>query len=451
MKIIIVGCGNVGRTLAEQLSLEKHDITVVDKREDVVNDLANRLDVMGVVGNGASFSVLLDAGVKTADLLIAVTGQDERNLLCCLIAKKAGNCQTIARVTDPIYSKEIGFIKEELGLSLIINPQRAAAREITRLLKFPSALHIDTFAKSRVEMVNISLEEDSVLCNMKMRDMPSKLHCDVLIAIVKRGDEVIIPDGNFVFKGHDEISVVASSDKTMEFVKKLGMPTAAAKNALILGGGNTAIYITELLMQMGIRVKIIERDKDRCEELKDLLADAMIINGDATDKELLLEEGLAGAQAVICTTDIDEENIMLALYAKHESNAKVITRIHRVSYDEILDSMDVGSIIYPKYIMAEAIIKYVRAMKNSMGSNIETLYKMADNKVEALEFRIKEDAPVVGIPLQELKLKPNMLIGCITHKGVVTIPKGQSVIEVGDTVILITTTTGLHDIRDAVR
>ena len=451
MKIIIVGCGNVGSTLAEQLSREGHDITVVDAREQMVDNITNSCDVLGIVGNGASFNVLSEAGVAGAHLLIAVTGSDELNLLCCLIAKKAGNCHTIARVSNPVYGREISFIKEELGLSMIINPQQAAAREMARLLKFPSAIKVDSFAKSRVELVTYRIEEGNPLCNMMLKDMGSHLHCDVLVAIVERGEEVIIPDGNFELKAKDEISIVGTQMNTVAFFKKLGAPTASAKEVLIIGGGRTTIYLTKQLLEMGIKVKIIERDEKRCEELTEMLPKALIICGDGTDKELLMEEGVVETGAFITTTNFDEENIMLSLFAKSISKAKRITKVHRISYDELIDSLDVGSIIYPKYITAEHIIKYVRAMRNSMGSNIETLYRLNDNQVEAMEFVIKEDSPVVGIPLQELRLKPNMLIACITHKGQVTTPNGQSVIEVGDTVILVTTTTGLHDIRDAVR
>lgn len=451
MKIIIVGCGNVGATLAEQLDKEGHGVTVIDTKEKLVNDVSDACDVMGVVGNGASYSVQMEADVNHADVLIAVTGSDELNLLCCLIAKKAGGCHTIARVSNPVYSREISFIREELGLSMIINPQLAAAREMARILKFPSALKIDYFAKSRAELVTYRLEEDSPLCNIQLKNMGSRLHSAVLVAIVERGDQVIIPNGEFELKAKDIISIIGTPVRTVEFFRKLGIPTAAARDVMVVGGGRTSIYLAKQLIEMGIRVKIIERDLHRCEELSDMLPRATIINGDGTDKELLMEEGMTRTEAFLSMTDFDEENIMLALFAKSLSRAKLITKVHRVAYDEIIDSLDVGSIIYPKFITAETIIKYVRAMYNSMGSNIETLYRLCDNRVEALEFLVKADSPVVGIPLQDLKLKKNMLIGCITHRGQVTIPRGQSVIEAGDTVILITATAGLHDIRDAIR
>lgn len=451
MKIIIVGCGNVGTTLAEQLSSEGHDITVIDTREQLVKDVSAAFDVLGIVGNGASFNVQSEADIGNADLLVAVTGADELNLLCCLIARKAGGCHTIARVSNPVYSNEIGFIKEELGLSMIINPQQTAAREMARMLKFPSALKVDTFAKSRSELLVYRIEEDSPLCNMQLKEMKGKLHCDVLIPVVERGEQIVIPGGDFRMMAKDNITVIGTQLKMMELFKKLGKPTAAVRDIMIIGGGITSIYLAKQMLQMGIKVKIIERDMKRCEELAEMLPKAMIIHGDATDKDVLLEEGLVQTGAFVANTNFDEENIMLTLFAKSLSKAKLITKIHRVAYDDIVNNLDLGSIIYPKYIMAAHIIKYVRAMKNSIDSNIESLYRLNDNRVEVLEFMIKENSPIVGIPLAELKLKPNVIIGCITHKGQLTVARGQSVIAVGDTVILITTQTGMHDIRDALK
>ena len=424
---------------------------MVDVNEKLVNGVSDAYDVLGVVGNGASLNIQREAGVDNADLLIAVTGADELNLLCCLIARKAGGCHTIARVSNPVYSREIGFIKEELGLSMIINPQMAAAQEIGRLLKFPSALKVDSFAKSRVELVIYKVPEDSALCGVKLRDLSAKVKCNVLIPIVERGEEVMIPDGEFELAAGDEITIVSPAENTIDFFKKMGDPTSVTRDIMMIGGGTTTIYLARQLLNMGVKVKIVEQDPARCEELTEMLPKALVICGDATDKELLIEEGLKTVGAFASMTNFDEENIMLTLFAKSLSKAKLFTKVHRISYDEIIESLGVGSVIYPKYITAEEIIKYVRAMKNSIGSNIETLYRLNDNRVEALEFQIREDSPVVGIPLKELNLKKNMIIGCITHKGKVEMPTGNSVIKVNDMVILITTTTGLHDIRDALR
>ena len=447
MKIVIVGCGNVGTALVEQLSGEGHNITVVDEKEELVQAITNTYDIMGIIGNGAVYSVQLEAGVGEADLLIAVTGQDELNLLCCLIARKAGGCHTIARVSNPVYYKEIAFIKEELGLSLVINPQYAVAMEIARLLKFPSALEIDTFAKGRVELVKYRIPEDSVLCDMQLKDVSSRFKSDVLICVAERGEEVHIPDGNFALKAGDDITIVAASAKIAAFFKKIGVPTMRAKDAMVIGGGGTSYYLATLLLDMGVKVKIVDKSRARCEELCELVPNAMVICGDGTERDLLLEEGLAKAESVVSMMDFDEENIMLSLYAKSISKAKVITRIHRIAYDEIIENLNLGSIVYPKNITAENIVKFVRAMQNSMGSNIESLYKLNDNRVEALEFIIREDCPLVGIPLQELKLKKNILVCSINHKGSISTPGGQSVICVGDTVVIVTTTTGFDDIR----
>lgn len=451
MQIIVVGCGNVGSTLTEQLSKEGHNITVIDCKNERLKRVTESCDVMGVLGNGASYSVQMDAGIEQADLLIAVTDSDELNLLCCLIAKKAGDCHTIARVRNPVYSREIDFIKEELGLSMVINPELTTAMAIAHLLKFPSAIEVDTFARGRVELSKIRLEKDNILVGCTMKEISFKLHCDVLICTVERGEEVIIPDGNFKLQEKDTISVVASSRNIVQFFKRMGLATGRIRDTMIVGGGSTTYYLAKQLLNMGIQVKIIEKDRDRCEELCELLPQADIIYGDGTERSVLMEEGVEGTQAFISMTNLDEENIMLSLFAKSVSHAKLVTRVHRMSYDELLDSLDIGSIVYPRYTIAESIVRYVRAMSNTLGSNVETLYKLIGDKAEALEFWIREDSPVVGIPLQELNLKPNILIACINRKGAVITPGGQDSIQVGDTVVVITTNTGLHDVRDILR
>ena len=451
MQIIIVGCGNVGATLTEQLSSEGHNVAVIDIENQKLQNLINNYDVMGVVGNGISFAVQKEAGVENAHLLIAVTGSDEANLLCCLIAKKTGGCHTIARVRNPIYNMEIDYIKEELGLSMIINPEFAAATEMTRLLKFPSAITIDSFTKGRVEVVKCRVGEDSVLCDQSLQQIASKLKSDVLICTVERDENVYIPSGQFIIRAKDEISVVGTSQKTLAFFKKLGVAVTRAKNVMIIGGGKTSYYLAKQLTAMGIQIKIIEINKERCEELSELLPKAFIVHGDGTDRNLLLQEGLIQAEAFVALTNVDEENIMLSLFAKSVSKAKLITHVHRISYDEIIDSLDIGSVIYPKYLTAEYIIKYVRAMNSSLGSNIESLYRLNDNRVEALEFSVKSDSPVIGIPLQNMAIKPNILLCSINHKGNISIPGGQSVIEAGDAVIVVTTNTRLNDIKDILK
>lgn len=451
MQIIIVGCGNVGTTLTEQLSKEGHNITVIDRDSQKAESVANRFDVMGIVGNGASFTVQNEAGIDEADLMIAVTTSDEVNLLCCLIARKAGGCNTIARVRNPIYNKEIAYIKEELGLSMVINPEYAAVSEIARLLKFPSAIKVDSFAKGRVELLKCKIGEGSVLDGRPLTYISSGLHCDVLICSVERGEQVFIPSGNFILREKDIISIVASSRKANDFFRKIGMVTNRIKNCMIIGGGETTYYLAKQLLPMGIEIKIIEQDKERCNELSELLPQAMIIRGDGTERNLLYEEGMPKAHSFVAWTNLDEENIMLSLFAKSVSKAKTITKVHRIAYDEILDSMDLGSVLYPKHITAEYILQYVRAMQNSIGSNIETLYRLIEDKVEALEFRVQEKSALVGIPLKELQLKENLLIACINRRGNIITPGGQDTIEMGDTVVVVTTNQGFHDLKDILK
>ena len=452
MNIIIAGCGKVGRALAEQLSREKHDITVIDRKPEAIQQITNIADVRGVVGNGASFEIQMDAGIDTADLMIAVTDADEVNLLCCLIAKKAGGCQTIARVRNPVYHHEIHHIKDDLGLSMVINPEWAAAMEMARLLRFPSAIDIDTFANGRIELLRFQLEEQNPLCNNKIKDLHMLSRCEVLICIVERGKEVLIPSGEVELKVGDMISVVASPVNASRFFKTIGIETNQVKNTMIIGGGKISFYLAKRLLEMGIQVKIIEKDRDACERLCEILPKAMIINGDGTDRELLAEEGLAKAEGFAALTNMDEENVMLALYAKSMSKAKKITKVNRNTFDTIIGSLNIGSLIYPKHITSETILQYVRAMQNSIGSNVETLYRLVDGNAEALEFVIKGKSEVTDIPLQELQLKPHILVCAINRKGKIIIPKGQDCIQEGDSVVIITKDCGAYkDIRDIMK
>lgn len=449
MQIVIVGCGNVGRSLIEQLSKENHNITVIEEDSDVIQNVVNNYDVMGIVGNGASYSILKDAGIESADLMIAVTDSDEINLLCCLIARKTGHCHTIARVRNPVYSREIDFIKEELGLSMVINPEEACANEAARLLKFPSANKIDTFAKGRAELIRLTVSDDSKLCDKSVKDIAQELKLPVLIGIVRRGDEVFIPNGSFIIRAKDEISVIGTPRKMLAFFKKNNMPTAGVKSTIIVGGGQTCYYLAQQLITFGIDVKIFESNAERCDELASLLPEALIIHADGTDRAELLEEGLVGAESFVVLTGVDEENIMLSLYTATVSKAKRIIRVHRAGYNELIGTLDVGSVLNPRNITADKIVQYVRGMTNSMGSQqLESLYKMDDDKVEALEFIIPAGSPVIGIPLHELPLKKGTLIACINHHGEITLPTGQSQIQEGDSVIIITTCTGFDEIED---
>ena len=452
MKIIIVGCGKVGTTLAEQLNRENHDITLIDTNEEAIQNISNSADVMGVTGNGAVYQVQMEAGIQDADLLIATTNSDELNMLCCLIAKKAGNCHTIARIRNPEYSSEIRYIREELNLSLAINPELAAAREIARLLRFPSAIKIEPFAKGRIELLKFLIPEHSLLNDMRVMDVVNRLKSNVLICVVERGNDVVIPDGNFVMKKGDKISFIASHQESADFFKKAGVDYNIVKSAMFVGGGKLTHYLCRLLEDTKIKIKIIERDEERCRQLSELLPKAMIIHGDGTDEQLLLEEGIRQTEAFASLTGFDEENIMLSLYASSQSKAKLITKVNKIAFENVINSLNLGSLIQPKMLTAEIILQYVRAMQNSMGSsNIETLYKIAADKAEALEFRVKEGSPVLGIPLEKLKLIDNLLVACINRGGTIITPRGKDTVEAGDTVIVVTTHTGLNDLTDILR
>lgn len=449
MKIIIVGCGKVGTTLAEQLNRENHDITLIDINDEAIKNISDSADVMGVTGNGAVYQVQMEAGIQDADLLIATTNSDELNMLCCLIAKKAGNCHTIARIRNPEYSSEIRYIREELNLSLAINPELAAAREIARLLRFPSAIKIEPFAKGRIELLKFLIPEHSLLNDMRVMDVVNRLKSNVLICVVERGNDVVIPDGNFVMKKGDKISFIASHQESADFFKKAGVDNNIVKSAMFVGGGKLTHYLCSLLEDTKIKIKIIERDEERCRQLSELLPKAMIIHGDGTDEQLLLEEGIRQTEAFASLTGFDEENIMLSLYASSQSKAKLITKVNKIAFENVVNSLNLGSLIQPKMLTAELILQYVRAMQNSMGSsNIETLYKIAADKAEALEFRVKEGSPVIGIPLEKLRLIDNLLVACINRGGKIITPRGKDVVEAGDTVIVVTTHTGLNDLKD---
>lgn len=451
MKIIIVGCGKVGRTLAEQLSGEDNDVVVVDTDYEKVQKISNALDIMGVVGTGSTHSVQLEAGIEQADLLIAVTGSDELNLLCCLIAKKAGNgCQTIARVRNPEYNQELHFIRKEMGLAMVINPESAAAMEMARILRFPSAIKIETFAKGRIELLQFRIGEDSILDDLKVSEMATRVRSNVLVCAVVRGEEVIIPDGNFILKKKDIVSIIASPQEASQFFTRIQVQIDQVKNTMIVGGSTTAYYLAKQLLSMGIDVKIIDKDRERCERLSELLPKATIICGDGTDQDMLEEEGISNTDSFVALTNLDEENVLLSLLIRDRyPKAKVITKVNSISFDEVINKLDLDSIIYPKYVTAEHIIRYVRAMKNSIDSNnVQTLYRLVNNRMEALEFSINSKSAVLDTPLQKLKLKKNLLVGCIYRKGEMIIPKGQDVITMGDSVIVITTNKGLDDIDD---
>lgn len=448
MNIIIAGCGRVGRTLAGQLNSEGHEITVIDTNYKAVQAVTETYDVIGYHGDCTSYHVQLEAGIERADLLIAATDQDEKNMLACLIGRKAGHCQTIARVRSPQYSEEIQYIKEELGLSMSVNPEWAAAAEMVRLIQVPSALEVDTFAKGRVNLISLVLPEDSILADTRICDIFPKLGTNALVCVVERGKDVIIPDGNFILKSGDKISVTLSLVDISDFLNKVGIKAKKIRNVLIAGGGTMAYYLAQRLLKLHIQVKIIEKNIERCDELSELLPKAIVIHGDATDKKVLMQESVEKMDAVCALMDADEENILLALYINKMTKAKMMTKVYRNSYEEVVEAMPIGRIISTKRLTAEYIIRYIRSMQNTLGSNVETMYRMMDDRVEALEFNVSEASKVTHTTLMDLRIRPNTLICCINRKGTIIRPGGKDMIQPGDSVVVVTTKTGLNDIDE---
>mgnify|MGYP000041966292 FL=1 len=448
MRIVIVGCGKVGTSIASQLNAEGHDIVVVDIDRNAVQNLSNSLDVMGIEGNGASYEVLAEAGAEKADLVIAAL--DEENLYPCLMAKAAGTTHTIARVRNPQYAADIHRVKDTLGLSMSINPELTAAKEMSRLLRFSGALEIDTFSRGSVELIKVALPENSSIANKKISQIDI-LKGKVRICLVERGNEVFIPNGDFVLLGGDRISVASKADVAAKFFKRISVSIGKSRDVILLGGGKISFYLAKNLIASGASVKIIEKNSDRCWELTNILPEAVVIQGDCMDQDLLLSEGVEHADGVAALMDYDEENILISLYIQSVSKAKIITKVNNTSFDSILHGLKIKTIIHPKNLTGEYIASYIRAMQNSLGSNVETLYKLNDDAVEALEFRVRSTSRVTGIPLQELNLKDNLQVISINRHGKIILPQGSDKIMCDDTVVVITKHKGLSDLDDILK
>lgn len=451
MRVVIVGDGKVGHIITKQLSAEGHDIIVIDNNREALKHSSNTMDIICVEGNGASYAVQEKAEVSKADLLIAATSADEINMLCCLLGKKHGAKHTIARVRNPEYFFQMDLLKEELGLSMTVNPELAAADEISRLLRFPSALKIESFAKGRVELVEFRISEHSSLDGLPLWALYKEYQVNILVCAVQRGDEVIIPSGDFILKCGDKINITASRAEITHFFRAIGSFRNKVKSVMIIGGGRLSYYLAKQLLSNNMRVKIIEKDRERCEYLCEELPNAIIIHGDGTDKEVLEEENLKKIDALVSLTGMDEENIIVSMYAKTKKVPNVIAKINKIAFDEILDSLKIDSVISPKAITANNIVRYVRAMQNSFGSNVETLHRIINDRVEALEFRVRENAGFIGVPLKELQTKDNLLIATIVRKGMIIIPGGNDTIEMGDNVVVVTTIRHLSDLKDILK
>lgn len=450
MKIIIAGLGKVGRILTEQLVSDKHDVVVIDQNPDLVNDIVNIYDVLGVTGNCGCYSVQKEAFAGGADLLIATTSSDEINILACLVAKKIGTAHTIARIRNPEYEEQLRLMRSELGLSMVINPEEASARKIAQVLRFPSAVKLEQFSKARFELIEYRIEKDNPLTGMKLSDLYQSFKVKVLIAAVVRNQKVLIPSGSQTLMQGDVIYVTAPPEALERFFRKLNLYKSTARNVMIVGASRMAYYLCKELRNLNARITVIDRDVKKCRELSIHHPEALVIQGDGADNELLLEEGLEGMDAFVALTGMDETNIILAMYASSVNAGKVVAKINRKSFSDLAEARGmVDSVVSTGSVTTEQILQYVRAMHNSMGSNIRTLHRIVDGKAEALEFYVDEGFPFAGIPLRNLKLKPNLLVvGIVRKNGQTLIPSGNDEIQVGDDVIVVTTNSSLSDLRD---
>ncbi|RHM73610.1 Trk system potassium transporter TrkA [Mediterraneibacter gnavus] len=448
MKIVIIGDGKVGYKLAKQLSSEKYDIILIDNNEEKLRKSIERIDVFCVAGEGGSVEVQQRADVPHADLVIACTSTDECNMLSCLIARRLGARHTIARVRNPIYYKQIDFLKKDLHLSMVVNPELIVAGDITRLLLFPDASKVETFVKGRVELVEFPIHCGK-LEGLSLSELYARFQVQVLVCAVESGETVLIPDGDYILKAGDKLHIAASHQNMEQFFKKIALRKEKIKNAMICGGGRVAYYLASQLCNLGMNVKIIERNRERCEELCELLPKATIINGDATEHDLLIEEGIEKTDAFIALTGMDEENIIMSLFASKQSVSKVIVKINEDRRAMMIDELGLDSIVSAKTATADAILGYVRARRNSQCSaNVETMYQLLDGRVEALEFIIKSENAYTGVPLKDLNLKVNNIIACIARGRKIIIPNGDDSIQVGDSVVIITMTKQIRDLDD---
>ena len=452
MKIIVLGAGKVGKTLIKHMSNEDHDIIVVDQNATKVEEVVNQFDVIGVVGNGGSYDILMEAGAQDANLIICVTTSDELNILAGLMAKKMGTKHTIARVRNPDYSSQRDFMRNQLGFSMIVNPELEAASEIRRVLSFPSAVKVDTFSRGKVELAEFFVEDHSRLNGVELSQLHKITKTNILVCAVSHNEDVIIPDGNYVIKPGDHLYITGTHRDLSRFCLDIGVITTRIKNVIIVGGGKIAYYLSKQLSTQGIKVKIIEKDKNRCQVLAEKLPYVTIIHGDGSDDELLNEEGIENTEAVLALTGLDEENIVLSLSAKSLYHKKTIAKVTRMNYAGLSDVLKVDSIVAPKKIVASQIIRYVRAkMNKDNDSSVKTLYKIVDGEVEAIEFKVTEQFKYLHKTLNEMKIKEHVLVAAIIRENEVIVPKGNTTMELNDYVIIVSRGEIMKSLNDILR
>ncbi len=452
MKIIVVGCGKIGTALIEHLAGEGHDVVAIDNSPEVLGNVTNIYDVISACGNGTDWDLLMEADAQNTDLFIAVTGSDELNMLSCFIAKRMGAKHTVARIRNPEHNDgSLHFLRQQLEISLVINPEQLVARELYNMLKLPSAARVETFSGRGLEMVELKLRSQSPFDGMKLSDLRRKYPYKFLICMVQRGEEVHIPDGNFELKSGDKIGLIATPSEVLKLLKALGNLQKQARNIMILGASNTAYYLSKMLIAGGNSVKIVDKDEARCRRFSEELPDAVVIHGDGAQQELLLEEGLSGMDAFVSLTGLDEQNLLISYFAQSRKVSKVIAKINRDEFSAMADQLGLDSTVTPKNTIANILVRYARALENSLESSVETLYKLAGGKAEALEFTVHTDAAVCNIPLKDLELKPNILIAGITRGRKSMIPVGSDEIVAGDKVLILASGHRINNLSDILR
>ncbi len=453
MRIIVVGDGKVGHALAEELSKEHHDVTIIDNNSEVLKRSEDLLDVLCVQGNGANAKTLLDAEADKADIIIAATASDETNMLCCLIAKRLGAKYSIARIRDPEYNESLTLLKAELGIDMTINPERAAALEINKMLRFPFSGNIESFAKGHVEMVEFRVQESDHIVGHPLHSL--SLHCPtlprVLYAAVERNGVVTIPNGSFVIQPGDRVYVAADMVTITSYFRHLGRNAHRVKNALLLGGSRISFYLARMLASTGVSVKLVELSEKKARLLDESLPGVDVILGDGTDQELLEQEGIRDTDAFVALMDRDEENLITGLFAVHQQVNKVIVKSNHITYADVIASMGLDNIVSPRSVTVDNILRYVRARVNSHGTTVEKLYRLVGGKAEALEFIAKAGDPYIGIPLKDLTSRPGTLVAVIVRKGKVIVPFGNDHIEGGDSVVIISSESGISDLNEVIR
>lgn len=452
MDIVVNGCGKIGKTILASLVAEGHNVVAIDNDPAVLTEITNIYDIMGVCGNGTDSDVLLEAGVDKAELMVSMTGSDELNMLSCYLAKKLGAKYTIARIRNPEYNdKSLSFMREQLDISLTLNPELSTSGELFNILKLPSAVKVETFSVRNFEIVEIKLKNDSAFDGLKIMDLRNKFKAKFLVSAVCRGEEAYIPDGNFVLKSGDRICISGNTSEIIRLMKEIGIQRNPAKKIMILGGGKLAYYLAKKLSESSNTVTIIEKNQQVCEKLSEALPKATIVNADGTDQEVLLEEGILSVDAFVSLTGIDEQNILMSAYAQTKGVPKVITKINREALMSMAESWGLDTVISPKNTVSNILVQYARALENSQGSSVETLYKLMDDKVEVLEFIVKKDFQSSNIPFKQLCLKSNTLVAAIIRNRKTIIPTGDDMFMPDDKVIILAANQRINKLSDIVR